>query len=778
MLRRGLSLTIIVLLVLGVLPLYAPYVNAHSNEGDWIKFDTGVITVVVPTRHVIPIYFWWYDKLPSKVYVAHYYGLAEAWIPFGAVFRHRYLFGKNMTRDIFRRLGLSGIKKVGNLSLSIGLMEKLLDEGDYKDLAIIINKTLSIVENASTRYSDVKDVLNDLVKNLREAGNESEYTLKYYSEYNLTRESILKAASNISTVNITSVLKSYLDRFNRHFNLTRGFIQNITRGKDLIHEARDEINILYNMLNLSTGYGLDNITSAMRNILTEMNKTLSGKPVNTVKLASELSELDTDYISFVNSYTGYAADVCMRVRSALNDLNRYMNGEVGYGEASSNINITISILVKIKYPSSDIQGKVDSITNQFRIISRNIGRYESIKKKLYTAREKVRMLLSSISMDAEELRRRIIQHYSDIFMHFMDVMRRIREAVMKMHPPFLPFAMCGWMFKGPENITTPDGKVIGVEFSFVLKTPPRLIKIPEVKRVGWSWLREGDIVIRNRLYYVAVNETIGNQTYTVTRAELKNDIVIKHWMWNYDVFKSIFGNYTWIPELKPRLILISRFGLGRFKISQFENITEVISGDKGLGFSQTVVIRHGNMRLQSNMSMKREFEYDMNATRHFPILIISPGENTTIAGFYRFNPEAYIRHRNVTEAIKVHGVFWLTNRHLTVFLVYPYFNNWSLEHDPSIGVSGVSSEKPEYNITYENGAPEVIAPTNETIVNPPGNETVVNPPGNQSIVQPNLPGSQPSPKQSILTVNRDWIVIAVLIAVIIAAAAVFIIKRR
>ena len=57
MFRKGLSLIIIVLLILG-LPLYTSYANAQSSEKDWIKFDTGVITVVVPVKHVMPIYFW------------------------------------------------------------------------------------------------------------------------------------------------------------------------------------------------------------------------------------------------------------------------------------------------------------------------------------------------------------------------------------------------------------------------------------------------------------------------------------------------------------------------------------------------------------------------------------------------------------------------------------------------------------------------------------------------------------------------------------------------
>lgn len=419
MVRRLMPLMILSLFVLSVASLYAN-VNAQDMEGngDWVKFDTGVITVVVPMHNVKPIYFWWYDEEPNKTYVAHYYGLAEVWLPYTMGFRHKYMFHED-----------------GNLSMQI--LEKLGE--------------------------------------------------------------------------------------------------------------------------------------------TPMNK----------------------------------------------------------------------------------MGKI---------------------------------------------------------------IKKIGESVRLMHPLFLPFARCSWSFEGPVNITDSSGNVIGVEFSFVLAGKPKSTYFSWNETKGWSFLRNGDIVIRNRVYYVPVNESVDNQTYTVTRAELKNDIVINHWMWNYDILNKSLGNLTqYIPKLKPRLILISRFTVGDYKSSEFNDIADEITSEMGLSMGSDVEIEHGGFKAFTNMSMNREFECDMNRSRfmrHLELIIKS--SNSTVAGFYRFIPYATVRYNTTVEEVNVSGVFLLTHRHLTVFLVYPYFNNGSLEHDPSIGVETGTPESPQYMITYENGVPTQVESTQS--LNQSGNQ--------------------------------------------------------
>ena len=471
--RRLLPIMIISLLVLSAVSLYTN-VSAQNVEGEkrWIKFDTGVITVVVPSRHVTPIYFWWYDKAPKKIYVAHYYGLAEVWLPHAMKFRHRYMFNKS--QDLSRQI---------------------------------------------------------------------------------------------------------MGRF---------------RGES-----------------------------------------------------------------------------------------------------------------------------------------------------------------------AEEIGR------------MMDVMRRVEESVRMMHPPFLPFALCNWSLEGPLNITDSAGNVIGVEFSFILEGRPRHMSFPW-SMMRWSFLGKGDIIIRNRIYYVPVNETVGNQTYTVTRAELKNDIVIKHWMWNYDILNKSLGNLTkFIPKLKPKLILISRFTLGNYRHEEFDDIMKGMCFGSGFSMSGDVEVEHGRFRISMSRTVNREFEFDMNRSgfMSFPELVIK-STNSTIAGFYRFIPYASVKYNNTVEKVNVSGVFLVTDRRLMVFLVYPYFNNGSLEHDPSIGVETGASESPEYTVTIENGLPKQVESLESTTqVN---NQTSTTQ-GSQSNVQPSHGGEVIGGKNLM---HNTWLLILVSVLVIILVLGVILVRRR
>ncbi len=90
---------------------------------------------------------------------------------------------------------------------------------------------------------------------------------------------------------------------------------------------------------------------------------------------------------------------------------------------------------------------------------------------------------------------------------------------------------------------------------------------------------------------------------------------------------------------------------------------------------------------------------------------------------------------------------------------------------PSIGVSGVKaeSEDPQYTLTYENGEPTTIIPTNETVINPPENET---------IIQPNPPSGETGEIGGIPVYMKNIIIAIVIIAVVVIAGIIGLLRRR
>jgi len=170
-------------------------------------------------------------------------------------------------------------------------------------------------------------------------------------------------------------------------------------------------------------------------------------------------------------------------------------------------------------------------------IEKIISNLTDVKERVVNALEEVRGILSDIlenGLSGEKLKElaKAVKELKDAFSEFMEEVReriRMQMSIIKLilghrfHPFFIPFAALEWKLVGPENITDSEGNVIGISFSFVAE---------DVKASIFKCFDR--IEIRNRIYTVTVNETSGNQTYTVTRAELKNDIIISGYRWNWD----------------------------------------------------------------------------------------------------------------------------------------------------------------------------------------------------------------------------------------------------
>jgi len=269
-----------------------------------------------------------------------------------------------------------------------------------------------------------------------------------------------------------------------------------------------------------------------------------------------------------------------------------------------------------------------------------------------------------------------------------EVMRKL--ALIRPMPFLVPFSALNWRFVGPKNITDSRGRVVGIAFSFVAESA----KAPVFDRFE-------KIVIRCRLYAVNVTESVGNSTYVITRSELKNDIVIVGWRWGWDRLVRVLGRDAELVSryLTPKLVLISYFTvggpLGRVPAERIEaGESELIYAEASRvpGFRGRVIVAG------------KAFPTTVEAEESFTGEVVFLAENATVAGFYRFVPYAKVIRGNETGTVPVEGVFWITRRHLWVFLAYPYFNGATLEHDPSIGAVAAAEGTPQ-------AAPSQQAPT-------------------------------------------------------------------
>lgn len=359
-------------------------------------------------------------------------------------------------------------------------------------------------------------------------------------------------------------------------------------------------------------------------------------------------------------------------------------------------------LIAVRKYSSALE-IVDELISEFK----DVKGAENIIVILYRIRD---LLIELESNPKPEFIKEIMEEIKNLSRAFKDFhgwskarIEAYKKLMMKIYrirfmPFLIPFAALKWEIDGPYNITDTEGNVIGMSFSFISKEA----KIPGFKKFD-------RIEIRNRLYAVPVKEYVENQSYIVYRGEIKNDIIIEGWKWNIDKLIWILGNYSHIllNYTMPKLVLISHFNIGfKYDLRILEelidesgyitNIANRASGFRGL-------IKTGVITFESD----KEFEGVFKDKIEFMPEI----ENgTVIAGFFRFVPYAYLYYPDgSTETINVDGWFWIRNRHLFTFLIYPYFNNATLEHDPSVGVSIREYESPQYIAYIENG--EVIVQT-------------------------------------------------------------------
>ncbi|MCP8310085.1 MAG: hypothetical protein L6N94_01105 [Candidatus Methylarchaceae archaeon HK01M] len=293
---------------------------------------------------------------------------------------------------------------------------------------------------------------------------------------------------------------------------------------------------------------------------------------------------------------------------------------------------------------------------------------------------------------------------------------KINKAADDLHPFFFSFYDEAWdLITDPDmqEIKAQDGKVIGLAFAFILKKSTN----PEFD------FTEDNILIINRIYFVPVEERIGESGITLFRSELKSDIVISNWQWNYDIFMNSLGEFSdEIPDLSPKLILSTKFNIrsvdevNRFDIMNEERYGIITTSEQRRLGAQ---LRVGDRTVE--LSGAIDEEGDIIATDGLPKLKISAKESI-ITGFFRFNPKAiivpqttsYNEDQSITD---VKGIFWAINGLLKIFIVYDYFDDNILRHDPSIGVSspGLEDETPQYVVDLPLGTENLVPPSQSII---------------------------------------------------------------
>jgi hypothetical protein len=268
-------------------------------------------------------------------------------------------------------------------------------------------------------------------------------------------------------------------------------------------------------------------------------------------------------------------------------------------------------------------------------------------------------------------------------------MEKLLLGLIGFHSPYLPFSACAWELKGPEFVSKDD--VSYWSFNFTLKNVP-------MWRLEFA---ENNIQIRCRFYNTTTTEIIDeNHNYTVAAGQLKFDFVVGKWEWNIDKLKDFIEwlktyqnlNIT-IPSYKTGLALwINMASIKLEDISAAENevqsqYQETVETQSQM---QAASINDEYYTVSENKT-QNEYEHQIRVTSRFRNRVRVQYANVegNISGFLEFVPWARLLNEtgDTVDYVNVTASYIAAGAHLRLFICYPYFGDYTLEHDPTIGLA-------------------------------------------------------------------------------------------
>jgi len=283
--------------------------------------------------------------------------------------------------------------------------------------------------------------------------------------------------------------------------------------------------------------------------------------------------------------------------------------------------------------------------------------------------------------------------------HRNTIMNKLVFWLANLHMPYLPFSACSWELTPPKYVSA--NNVSYWSFNFTLKTVP----MPRFQ------FAENNIQIRCRFYNTSATEIPDpdhpEYNYTVAAGQLKFDFVVSNWEWNIDKIRYFV---EWLENAYPTLNITippHKTGLAlwiNMASIKLEDISEVAENEIQNQYQETVETM-SQMRAASindeyypvseNQTEKGQYERQLRITNRFRqrARIKFARGNATLAGFLEFVPWARLLNEtgDTVDYVDVTASYIAAGAHLRLFICYPYFGNYTLEHDPTLGLTSAPS---------------------------------------------------------------------------------------
>jgi hypothetical protein len=262
--------------------------------------------------------------------------------------------------------------------------------------------------------------------------------------------------------------------------------------------------------------------------------------------------------------------------------------------------------------------------------------------------------------------------------------------ILDLHPAYLPFNACQWNLTGPVDITREDG-VSYISFNFTLvKSYFPIFKFAE-----------SNVIIRCRFYKTGAIENAHDlYNYTVHAGELKMDLVVKNWEWNIDRLTDFFNdlqevfNIT-VPKVRAGLALwidLASIEIVDMPIAEQDanSASDLVEANSK---ASDIIVGDYRVPVHENKTAMGADETPIPLRDRIceRCRLRFARRSQTLAGFFDFvNTAVVINATGDVAPVNVTAAYIPAGNHMRLFIGYPYFGNYTLEHDPSIGVESVT----------------------------------------------------------------------------------------
>ncbi|MEM2691673.1 MAG: hypothetical protein QXS01_06215, partial [Candidatus Bathyarchaeia archaeon] len=287
------------------------------------------------------------------------------------------------------------------------------------------------------------------------------------------------------------------------------------------------------------------------------------------------------------------------------------------------------------------------------------------------------------------------QRYRYGEMMYRQAVSEFAELLFSLHRAYLPFSACNWTLTGPLYIEEKNYW----SFNFTLTT---VHGHPNLK------FAENNIEIRCRFYNTTTTEIPDpakrDYNYTVAAGQLKFDFVVKNWQWNIDKINGFLRKWNIvIPENRTGLTLWINMASIKledlqcaenevqnqaehqveteYRVETASKMREAIINGERYAVDRNETSQDENP-VQATLQLRERFRERVRL--HF-----ARGEKDVPVGFLEFVPWARLLYPNGTtyDYVNVTASYLAAGGHLRLFICYPYFGNYTLEHDPTIGLT-------------------------------------------------------------------------------------------